>query len=201
MRSFDVKRPWIGAAALAAAILVIVGEIVWLGVLHALHRTPLRPFAGQPIVPERAAPTLRLDDDRGRAFVYRPGAVRVPTAFYFGYTHCADACPLALARLARAHRALPSLRVIFVTIDPAHDDAPALHRYLARFDASFVGLAGSPREIAAAQRAFDLTASRARRGIAHDDAVIVADAAGRLALRYRGADLDVAAFVDDLRRL
>ncbi|TAM77233.1 SCO family protein [bacterium] len=201
MRALDVRRAWIGTAALAAVVLVIAAEIVWLGVLHALHHTPLRPFTGRPIVPERAAPMLRLEDDRGRPFFYRPGASRAPAAFYFGYTHCRDACPLALARLARAHRALPSLRVIFVTIDPAHDDAPALHRYLARFDPAFVGLTGSQGDIAAAQRAFDLGASREGRGIAHDDAVIVADATGRLALRYRGADLDVAAFVDDLQRL
>ncbi len=201
VRALDVKRAWIGTAALAAVVAVIAGEIAWLSVLHALQHTPLRPFTGQPIVPGRAVPALRLEDDRGRPFVYRPGVPRAPAAFYFGYTRCRDACPLALARLARAHRALPSLRVIFVTVDPANDTAAALHRYLAHFDAAFVGLTGSPKEIAAAQRAFEVAASPEGRGIAHDDAVIVADATGRLALRYRGADLDVAAFVDDVQRL
>jgi len=198
-----MTRNRLGIAALVAVIAVVVWQIIWLIVIHIRVGTPLRPFFGEPIVPERAAPSIHLEDDRGKPFAYVPGAADAPTAFYFGYTHCTDACPLALARLTRAHRAFPALRVVFVTIDPARDDWVTIHRYLTRFDSSFIGLTGKREQIAAVQRAFGVSSapSGTDRQIAHDDAVLVVDRRGRLALRYRGADLDVSAFVDDVGRL
>ncbi|MDE2571007.1 MAG: SCO family protein [bacterium] len=190
-----------GMVAAVAVLAVVAAQLALLMVVHLQRGTAFRPFAGEPIVPGRLVPQLHLIDDRGRPFTLTPENGGRPTVYYFGYTRCTDACPLTLARLARARREMGALDVRFVTLDPAHDDPPRLHRYLARFDARFTGLTGTPAEIAAAQRAFGVSAAANGSSLDHDDAVIVVDPAGRMALRYTGADLDVGAFVDDVRRL
>ena len=47
----------------------------------------------------------------------------------FGYTHCAEVCPVSLASLAQARKLLGAdadkLQVVFVTVDPARDSAAA----------------------------------------------------------------------------
>ena len=74
---------------------------------------------------------------------------------YFGFTRCPDVCPLTMHNMAEilgrmatpAHR----MRVLFVTVDPAHDTLPVLRKYLAAFGAppEIDGLRGTPAELAA----------------------------------------------------
>jgi len=73
---------------------------------------------------------------------------------YFGYTYCPDVCPTTLAELARAlqrvGRRADQVQVIMITVDPERDTPEILARYLAHFDARFLGLSGTAAEIAAA---------------------------------------------------
>jgi protein SCO1/2 len=172
---------------------------VTLALAHARTGTPLAPYAGEPIAGERRAPTFMLTDDRNRMFAYVARAGDPPTAFYFGYTRCPDACPLALAGLAHAHRVLPALRVLFVTIDPAYDRPAVLHRYLASFDSAFTGLTGTDAQVRALAGAFGVTAL-AGAAPEHDDTIVFVDRRGTALLRYRGAQFDPLAFADDVRR-
>lgn len=76
----------------------------------------------------------------------------------FGFTHCPDVCPMSMSRLATAVKLLDAdaqrLRVALITVDPERDTPEVLARYVAAFDTRFVGLTGSPQQVAAATAAF-----------------------------------------------
>jgi protein SCO1/2 len=110
--------------------------------------------------PPRKAPSLVLTDQDGRAFDL--ASLRgAPVLVYFGYTHCPDICPATLAdiRAALDEVDLPA-RVVFVTVDPARDDAAAMKRYVDHFRSEFIGLTGSEAEIAAAARDWGVSYAR-----------------------------------------
>ena len=94
-------------------------------VLFLLWRPKPVVYAGTPIVPPKAAGDFVLVDGNGRpAHVLAPGFAA--TFLFFGYTHCPDECPLALATLGRAYRKLTPeeaarTRVVFVSVDPQRD--------------------------------------------------------------------------------
>lgn len=78
---------------------------------------------------------------------------------YFGYTFCPDVCPTALTTLAQAMAQLApderqQVQVLFVSVNPARDTPQHLREYLAFFNPDFVGVTGTPAEIAAAARAW-----------------------------------------------
>ncbi|WP_395664588.1 SCO family protein [Methylocella sp.] len=80
-----------------------------------------------------------------------------PHLVFFGYTHCPDVCPTALAQMSATLAALgPDARIggLFVSVDPARDDAKTLKDYLSSFDPRIVGLTGSEAQIRAAAKAF-----------------------------------------------
>jgi protein SCO1/2 len=81
--------------------------------------------------------SYRLAEDTGKPL----------TLVFFGYTHCPDICQVVMADLASALTRLePDERdqvgMVFVTTDPARDDAATLRAYLDRFDPAFEGLTG-----------------------------------------------------------
>jgi protein SCO1/2 len=71
---------------------------------------------------------------------------------YFGYTTCPDVCPTTLAELKQARQLLgkrsDEVQVLMVTVDPERDTVPVLADYMTHFDPSFIGLTGTPEEIA-----------------------------------------------------
>jgi protein SCO1/2 len=73
---------------------------------------------------------------------------------FFGYTSCPDVCPTHLYTIGEAMRLLGDagqrVQPIFVTLDPERDSAEVLARYATRFHPRFLGLTGTPDEIAAA---------------------------------------------------
>ena len=79
---------------------------------------------------------------------------------YFGFTRCPDVCPLTMHNLAEILRRMGTLaqamRVLFVTIDPAHDTLPRLKSYLAKFGPppEIDGLRGSSAELGALARRY-----------------------------------------------
>ncbi len=76
---------------------------------------------------------------------------------YFGYSHCPDVCPTALAAMADALGRLPKpgrVAPIFITVDPERDTPRVLKTYLKAFGSRFVGLTGDANSIAAAARVY-----------------------------------------------
>ena len=92
---------------------------------------------------------------------------------YFGYTFCPDVCPTTLSSVAdaldklgpRAERIQP----LFITVDPKRDTVPAVKQYTAAFGPRFVGLTGSPEQIATAARAYRVYYAEHRTGPGPDD--------------------------------
>ncbi len=126
----------------------------------------------------------------------------------FGFTYCAAVCPTTLATLAQARSKLgktaDSVQVIFVTVDPARDDAAQMREYLAAFDPSFIGATGAPEALAAVRRKYGVTAERQGTGpdyaMAHTSSIFMVDRAGKLrALMPYGHE--ASDFVHDLDML
>jgi len=110
--------------------------------------------------PPRSAPPLRLTDQDGRPFDL--ASMRgTPVLVYFGYTHCPDVCPATLADVRDALELVDGpVGVVFVTVDPARDDAAAMKTYVGYYGSGFVGLTGTEAEIAAAAEAWGVSYAR-----------------------------------------
>jgi protein SCO1/2 len=95
--------------------------------------------------------SFTLTDQNGRR-VTDADFTGKPAIVYFGYTYCPDACPTALEQLGAA--AKDKVTVLFITVDPERDTAKVLKEYLENFGPEFIGLSGTPEEIAAAASKF-----------------------------------------------
>jgi protein SCO1 len=77
---------------------------------------------------------------------------------YFGYTFCADVCPGTLMSMAQAMKNLGPLadkiQPLFITLDPERDTPRVIGEYVKDFDPRFVGLVGSPQQVADTAREF-----------------------------------------------
>jgi protein SCO1 len=124
--------------------------------------TPEGTYRGLELQPAQPRPTFTLTDTSGKPYDFAARTRGAPTLLYFGYTHCPDVCPTAMADTAIALRGVPAplratVRVVFVTTDPARDTGKVLAAWLRNFDADlpvkFVGLTGTLAQVEAAQAA------------------------------------------------
>ena len=72
---------------------------------------------------------------------------------YFGYTSCPGICPTTLAEVAQALHTLgpqeaEKIQVLMISVDPERDTPTRLAEYVTHFHPSFLGLTGTPEEIA-----------------------------------------------------
>lgn len=104
------------------------------------------------------ADVLGATGTSGQRFPFLAGTAGKLTYLYFGYAHCPDACPITMATLAAAIREQsPAIRrriaIVFVTVDPARDTAPALAAWLNNFYPGIIGLTGTMPQIQVAEKA------------------------------------------------
>lgn len=121
-------------------------------------QVPVAAFHGVEPKPVAARPSFVLRDTAGDRYDFAARTRGRPTLLYFGYTHCPDECPTAMADIAGALRQTTAeLReqtvVVFVTTDPDRDDPALLRRWLDLFSTQYVGLVGTQAEVDAAQTA------------------------------------------------
>jgi protein SCO1 len=101
--------------------------------------------------PPVAAPPLVLTDQDGKPFDLATLKGGGPVFVYFGYTHCPDVCPTTLADIREGiKKAGVPAKVVFVTIDPARDDAAAMKQYTGYYGDGYTGLTGTAVQIARA---------------------------------------------------
>ncbi len=129
---------------------------------------------------------------------------------YFGYTTCPDVCPTTLADLHTARESLGQLgdqvQVFMVTVDPERDTQAVLADYMSHFDSSFIGLTGSPEQIAEVATYYGIYYERAEGNstlgylMDHTATVMAIDQDGylRLVFPFGTAAQDIA---DDLNYL
>lgn len=165
----------------------------------------IRLNAGE-FIPPRMAPEFTLPGSDGtplRLSSFRGKVVLLG----FGFTSCAEVCPITLATLAQARKKLGAqgdeLQVVYITVDPERDDAPTLDRYLGLFDPNFVGGTGTAEQLASVRRDYGIAAER-RPGpdgaYTHSSFVYLIDRAGFLrALMPYGSPPE--AYVHDVRLL
>ena len=104
-----------------------------------------------------------LVDQHGKTVTDRDFRGRYKLVF-FGFTHCPDICPAELQVISaslddlgsKAEEVVP----IFVTLDPERDTPEVMADYVKNFGSRFVGLTGSPEEIAEAAKAYRVAFSK-----------------------------------------
>ena len=122
-------------------------------------------YHGGLVTPPLPKPKFTLTDTSGAAFDFHAKTEGYVTFLFFGYTHCADICPMQMHMIADALRKLPSatasqFKVVFVTTDPGRDTPQVLRAYLDHFDRHIIGLTGTEDAIAAAQEAANLPVAK-----------------------------------------
>ncbi len=134
-----------------------------------------------------------------------------PTVMFFGFTHCPDVCPTAMARIAAAIEAsgaeeADELRVLFVSVDPERDDLPKLARYTDFFSEHVTGATASIPELRELTKHYRVTFGYDEPNefgdynVSHPSVMYVFDAAGEPRALFRPSD-SIAAMAADLRRI
>jgi protein SCO1/2 len=106
-------------------------------------------------------PSFTLTDFNGQPYDFAAQTRDKVGLLFFGYTHCPDVCPLHMANIAAVLKQMPAedrarVVTVFVTTDPERDTPERLRAWLGNFDPSFVGLTGTPAELASAQQLLGL---------------------------------------------
>ncbi len=142
------------ASAVAGAVggVLMLAAMFWTAAMFERIVSPRVPpqAIGGDFALQSASGPLRLSDFRGKVVLV-----------YFGYTHCPDACPMALGVMAAAMRAMPAAwadRVagVFVSLDPERDSPRALRAYARFFDARIHGATAAPAQLAGIGRQWRL---------------------------------------------
>jgi protein SCO1/2 len=128
----------------------------------------------------------------------------------FGYTHCPDVCPMMLSRLKQLQGRLGNrhqeVQTLFITFDPERDTPARLQTYLALFDATFVGLTGTAKDIGAIARQYLTSFEKLDGTLAagylydHSDYIYLIDREGRLRRRYR-SEAPLKIIANDIKHL
>lgn len=150
-------------------------------------------------LPDFNGQTRSLQDFRGKLVVV-----------FFGFTQCPDVCPTAMTQLVEVKRQLgddgDKLQPVFITVDPERDTPEVLKAYMGNFDPSFVGLRGTPEQLANVAQEFKVYYKKVEGKqpgaytMDHSAASFIYDTQGRLRLYLRpGAGPQV--LLDDLRLL
>ncbi|MES2889609.1 MAG: SCO family protein [Pseudomonadota bacterium] len=139
--------------------------------------------------PPRLAPDFVLQDARGGELTLARFRGKV-VLLTFGFTNCPEACPTTLATLAQSRQALgaqqaDAVQVVYLTVDPARDDAQRIRTYLAASDPTFVGGTASPEALAAVRQQYGAMAEKVPTagggyGMNHTTSVYLIDRQGRL---------------------
>lgn len=150
---------------------LLIAAVILLGTLAmlALYHPALRPQA-TPSGDNAAGGTVAIGgpftmvDGRGAAFTDADLKGRYSLIF-FGFTHCPDICPLTLQVMTDAiEQAGPAgerVTPVFISVDPERDTTEAVGSYVAAFHPRFVGLTGTPEQVAATTKAFRVFSRKA----------------------------------------
>ena len=111
---------------------------------------------------------------------------------YFGYTFCPDVCPTTLTTVDKALDLLGNkadqVQLVMISVDPERDTSAVLANYLSNFNPSFVGLTGTPDQIASAATPFGVYYQKHEGSAAtgylvdHTASLLVLDRTGRTRL-------------------
>ncbi|HYI12001.1 MAG TPA: SCO family protein [Thermoanaerobaculia bacterium] len=155
------------------------------------------------IPPQTTGEYTLLDHDR-RPF-HSSSLRGQPAILFFGYTHCPDACPMTMAKLARAYRLVgpdaQKIPTLFVSVDP-RDTPEVLRRYLSYFGATPAkGLTGSQAQIDAVVQQFGARYEIHGSRVDHTLSIYLIDRKGRVAKKFDPATADPREIAKAMREL
>ena len=130
---------------------------------------------------------------------------------FFGFTHCPDVCPTALAVMRDIEKQLPAAKLeqrvgfVFISVDPERDDLKTLGNYATFFSNNIVAATADHARLGAFTRELGVMYVREATdspdyNVDHSAALFVLDPEGRLIGRF-SPPLDVARIVADLKLL
>ena len=129
--------------------LTVLFLLVAAGLTLALNQKPA--LRGAVLNPALPAPEISLLDQHGQPFQLSRQRGKV-VLVYFGFVNCPEECPLTMAHFKQALEILgesaSEVQVVMVSTDPVRDTPQALGAFLANFNPSFLGLPGSPEQLA-----------------------------------------------------
>lgn len=165
---------------------VLTFALLWLSVgpLYGVE------FRAGVLQPPRKAPDFTLKASNGAEFRLSNQHGKV-VLIGFGYTYCPDVCPTTLADLALVRKKLGAdaerVQVIYITVDPERDTVERLRAYMNAFDKTFLGLTGSPEQLAGVRKGYGISTRKTvmdkKSGaylVHHSASVHVIDGAGYL---------------------
>jgi protein SCO1/2 len=152
----------------------------------------------------RAIADAGFTDEEGRAT--RLHDLRGKVAFVlFGFTNCADVCPLTMERLGqlRDSGGLNSADVAYVmiSVDGERDTPAVMKEFLARYPEEFIGLTAAPNRVTPVAEQFSAAffkgahTAHGKYDVAHSPQIFVLDAAGNLRAELFGASIESMAAV------
>jgi protein SCO1 len=191
------------------ALPMLLGASLLLATAAPAADVPAQPALKAGVLsPVMPAPLLALESTQGKPLdltAYRGKVVLLA----FGFSNCGEVCPITLATLAGARKKLADaakdVQVVYVTVDPERDTAEQMKKYLASFDATFVGGVGTRAQIDAAQKSYGISSKKVMNPdgsylIGHSSSIYMIDRAGGLrAVMPYGHPVDD--FVHDLKIL
>jgi len=180
-----------------AGLIVVMTATLAAGLL--VGRTPpagtswgAAPPAVQAVMwPEpRPLAAVTLSTHRGNTFTNGDLEGRWSLMF-FGYLECPDVCPTSLhamksmRELLAARNRSDDLQMLFVSVDPDHDQPTEMAQYLTWYDSGFVGLHGTQAEISRladsmAVKFVEFVDDTGYRSIDHTSSVMIIDPQGRM---------------------
>lgn len=110
---------------------------------------------------------VALMNDSGGKVLWRDSAGS-PRAVFFGFTNCPVVCPVTVWELDTAMTELgasaESLKIIFVTLDPARDTPAALKAYFSGFKGRVIPFTGQEQAIQRITKSFDVSSEKVESG-------------------------------------
>jgi protein SCO1/2 len=178
---------WLGAAAVAVLLASPAhADVPRLDRVRVVE--PPRVIADAELTSEEGR-TVRLQELRGKV-----------TFVLFGFTNCADVCPLAMERLGllrdRGSLNPADVAYVMISVDGERDTPAAMKAFLARYPDEFIGLTAAPNRVAPIAEQFSAAffkgahSAHGKYDVAHSPQIFVLDAAGKLRAELYGASIE-----------
>ena len=151
-----LRLKYVIAAIIALAVIIGAGWLIGKALRpYAFHGTVLQsplPATNFTLTGSNGQP-VSLSDFKGQVVL-----------LYFGYSTCPDVCPTTLAELHKTLGVLGNrakdVQVMMITVDPERDTVAVMGEYVTHFDARFIGLTGTPDQIAQIATSYGIAYSK-----------------------------------------
>lgn len=192
---------------LPGLLVLLLAGLVYLA--YTRFANPYQPY-GTPLLNPRAAYDFTLTDNKGKPFRLSSQRGKVVLIF-FGFVNCPDVCPTTLLELKKVYQALTPeerrrVQVVMISVDPERDTPEVLDKYVTFFDSSFIGLTGTPQQIAEVAKPYGVfyqkseIKSAKQYNVDHTASTYLIDPKGALRLIYgNGKPAETQRMVQDVR--